>query len=106
MSFVKMPAFALEIHSLDSLAMLMNWLALHSERGIGVHVDMEEYRGLRGALEWLAARGLVEITNPTTLVKPSKGLDGRLLNQPSIVSFDVAITDRGRGLYNLLPVVK
>jgi len=106
MSFAKLPALALDIHSLDSLAMLLRWLRDHAERGVDVQVDLEECRHLRGALEWMAARGLVQLSNACTLVKTVRNPEGRILHLPSVPSFDVALTERGVALLNLLPLIR
>jgi hypothetical protein len=93
------------IASLDALALLLAILGQPKEEIEAHLLDGGDAPDLRAALEWCAARGLVTLSHPGWSTIQGAAFAGK--SPPSVgISFLVQLTDRGRALANLLPVVR
>lgn len=97
-----LPNLAVDIESLESLALLLEILKASSAPDKIACLSKDRRPQIRAALEWLAARGIVELVNPSWLY-PTRVPS---VSDVATICWDVRLTDRGRGLANLLPVMR
>lgn len=103
MKMMELPYLPLSLGNLDALALLLDILTWPD---LDEHwVDCAETPEIRVALEWLAARGLVILSKPAFSRPNGSAIDGPKRMSVGI-SFRVTLTDRGRALAKLLPVVR
>lgn len=104
-SLTELPGLPVTLASLDAFALVLHLLSRPKEEVDAHWIDAGEAPELRAALEWCAARGLVVLSRPGWL---TVGGDSRIgAQRPALgMSFVVELTDRGRALANLLPVVR
>lgn len=101
----ELPRLPVTLASLDAFALVLHLLSRPKEEVDAHWIDAGEAPELRAALEWCAARGLVLLLRPGWLtVGGDAGIGAH--RRAVGMSFVVELTDRGRALANLLPVVR
>ncbi|MCE3004247.1 MAG: hypothetical protein LW860_16355 [Xanthomonadaceae bacterium] len=100
----ELPRLPVTLASLDAFALVLHLLSRPKAEVDAYWIDAGEAPELRAALEWCAARGLVVLSDPGWSTLSGAGVAKHF---PAVgISFEVQLTDRGRALANLLPVVR